>query len=153
MHMNNVIFISLLIVFTYSCKTTNNISEKTDFVVFTYRKSECKGKCPAYYMEIFNSGKVTFEGTKNVEKIGKFSKQIEIKEVENLISAFEKAKFNAFKNEYTSLITDLPTTYIGYTNNDTTKTICDYYGAPKELKDLELLLENIVNSDNWIKTE
>jgi len=151
--MNKILILALLILFAFSCKTTKKINEKSDYVVFTFRKTECKGKCPAYYMEIFSNGKVTFVGTKNVEKIGKYIKQIEIREVENLISQFENAKFNKFENEYTSLITDLPTTYISFTNNDTTKTIRDYYGAPQELKNLEFLLENIVNSDNWSKSE
>lgn len=125
------------------------MSEKHDNIVFSFRKTECKGKCPVYYMQIYKSGKVTFEGTKNVEKIGSFSKQISNKEVENLIIEFEKAKFNEFQNEYTTKITDLPATYISFNNNDTTKIIRDYHGAPKELKDLELLLENIVNNNDW----
>ena len=43
-------------------------------------------------------------------------------------------------NEYTEKITDLPTTYIQIKE----KKIKDYYGAPKKLKDLEKLIEEIV---------
>lgn len=152
MYRNLMIF--FLIAFTFSCKTTHKISaDADDSVVFTFRKTECKGKCPAYYMEIFNSGKVTFKGKKNVDKIGKYSKQIEIKEVKNLISEFEKVNFNIFQNEYLSSITDLPTTYIGFNNKGTNKLIRDYYGSPQELKNLELLLENIAQSGGWVKTD
>lgn len=151
--MNKFTIIFLLIAFSFSCNSTKTISKKADLVAFTFRKTDCRGKCPVYYMEIFQSGKVTIEGTKNFNKIGKYSKQIDKTEVENLISQFDKADFANFANEYTASITDLPTTYIGYTKNDTTKTIRDYHGAPKELKALELLLENIAKSEDWIKNE
>jgi len=151
--MNKIIILTILIVGSISCKSTKKISEKTDYIVFTFRKTECKGKCPAYYIEIYKSGKIIFEGTKNVSKIGKYNKQIAKKEVENLISEFEKANFFSFENEYTSLITDLPTTYLSFTNNGKTKQIRDYHGSPKELKDLEDKIETFANGDNWTKID
>lgn len=144
---------TLLVIFSVSSFATNEVCKKADYVVFSFRKTECKGKCPVYFMEIYKSGKVSFTGTKNTDKIGKFTKQITKKELKKLIAAFEKAKFFDFKDEYSSQISDLPTTYISYTNKDKTKKIRDYHGAPKELKDLELLLESIVNSANWAKSE
>jgi hypothetical protein len=43
-------------------------------------------------------------------------------------------------DEYSEKITDLPTTYIQIKE----KKIKDYFGAPKKLKDLETLIEEIV---------
>lgn len=149
--MNKFYIILLLLAITSSCKTTKINSETINSVVFTYRKTECRGKCPVYYMEIFKNGEVAFDGSKNTDKIGKYINQIEKKDVILLISEFEKANFFAFKNEYTSLITDLPTTYIGFSNGDSTKIIRDYHDSPQELKRLELLLEDIVNRDGWKK--
>ena len=42
-------------------------------------------------------------------------------------------------DKYTSSITDLPTTYIKIKN----KKVIDYSNAPKELKDLEKLIDDI----------
>lgn len=60
---------------------------------------------------------------------------------------FEKADFFNFKDEYTSRITDLPTTYIGFIDKGKTKIVRDYHGAPQLLSDLEAKLEIIANSD------
>lgn len=104
-------------------------------------------------MELFKSGKITFEGIKNVDKIGKFSKKITGRSVKKIITQFEKANFDNFSNDYTGFISDLPTTYISFNHNGKTKTIRDYFEAPKELKELELILENIANSTGWTKIE
>jgi len=149
--MNKILISLILISFTLSCNTTKKLSGSNDLVLFTYRKTECRGKCPVYYMEIFKSGKIAFEGTKNVDKLGKYHKQIGKKEIKKLISEFEKANFFGFENEYTALITDLPTIYIAYTKNGTTKTIRDYHGSPQELKRLEKLLDAIADGEGWTK--
>ena len=100
-------------------------------------------------MEIFKSGKVIYEGTKNVEKTGNFTKTIDVKTIDSLINEFENAAFCNFENEYTSRKRDLPTTYVGYRCNDSIKTVRDYDLAPKELKVLEKLLENIAKSNDY----
>lgn len=149
------IFINLLVLlsFSFSCKSVNVNDNKSDSVIFTFRKTMCKGRCPVYYMEIFKSGKITYEGTKNIEKIGNYTKTIDSKKVDSLIEEFKKTKFCNFENEYASKKRDLPTTYITYICNDTVKSVRDYDGAPNELKRLEKILENIVNSTDWIKNE
>lgn len=107
-----------------------------------------------FYMEIYKSGKIIFEGSKNTDKIGKYEKEISAGEIEKLIADFENANFFDFEDEYTALITDLPTTYISFSNGDKTKTIRDYHGSPRELKELENKLETIAEStDNWKKKE
>lgn len=151
--MKKIIILSLLITLSLSCNSSKTITNIKDYVVFTLRKTGCKGKCPVYYMELFKSGKITFEGIKNVDKIGKFSKKITGRSVKKIITQFEKANFDNFSNDYTGFISDLPTTYISFNHNGKTKTIRDYFEAPKELKELELILENIANSTGWTKIE
>ena len=51
--------------------------------------------------------------------------------------------FQNLKNEYTDNITDLPTTYIMVQN----KKIKDYYGAPKKLKELEKMINEILSKN------
>lgn len=143
----------ILLSFSFSCKSVNVNDNKSDSVIFTFRKTMCKGKCPVYYMEIFKSGKIIYDGIRNVEKIGKFTKTIDVKKLDSLIVGFENAKFCNFENEYTSRKRDLPTTYISYICNDTVKTVRDYDGGPKELKNLEKKLEYIANSNDWVKSE
>lgn len=138
--------------FFYSCKTSKDIENKSDYVMFSLRKTECKGKCPVLFMEIFKSGIVVFEGIKNTDKIGKYEKTLSKKEIRNLQKSFDNSDFFSFENEYTDKITDLPSTYISYTNNGQTKQIRDYYGAPEKLKELEEILNEIaLSKDGWNK--
>ncbi len=147
-----IILLSILFAFA-SCNSTKKISNQSDYVVFSLRKTECKGKCPVYFMQIYRNGKITFEGTKNTDKIGKYQKEISSNELDSLILEFEKANFFDFEDEYTASITDLPTTYISFSTGDKTKNIRDYHGSPSELKELEKKLETIAESDNWTKIE
>lgn len=137
----------------FSCKTTQNKNLEIEKIVFTLKKTTCRGRCPVYKMDIFSSGKVLFEGKKYVEKTGKFEKKILKKEVEILEKKFLNANFFDFKDEYTSGKTDLPNTYISFNYKEKSKRIRDYDNAPKELKNLEKLLEEIANSKDWKKVQ
>ena len=74
-------------------------------------------------------------------------------DVENLKKSFIDANFFDFKNEYTSKKTDLPTTYISFENNGKYKKIRDYSDAPEALKNLEKMIEKIVDSSGWDKIQ
>ena len=125
-----------------------NVSNKP---MITLQKTSCYGKCPVYTMEIYETGVIKLNGVKNLDKIGTYCKTITNKDVEGLRKAFTDAKFFDFKDEYTSKKTDLPTTYISFENTGKFKKIRDYSDAPEELRKLEKLIENIVNSEGWDK--
>ena len=152
-----LIILTLILTSAFACKT-NSKAVKTefkqdDYVVFSFRKTGCRGTCPVYYLEIFRSGKMNFEGIKHVDKIGLYTKNINPKQVEDLIKEFQEVNFEGFKDKYTAMVTDLPTTYTSFTNNGKTKKIMNYHGAPQELKKLERKLERIARSNQWIIKE
>lgn len=148
------LLISLTVLCLISCNTQNNISTKTDDIIFTIRKTGCKGICPIYYMAIYESGKVVYEGDKNVLKIGSYKKTIDSKQLKHLIKKFNKANYFHFEDEYTSPKTDLPTTYTSFNKKGNTKKIRNYSGAPKKLNELEILLNNIAHNElGWMKIE
>ena len=67
-----------------------------------------------------------------------------------MFAAFEEAGFWDLNDEYTSQVTDLPTTWTTLVLGEKTKTIKDYYGAPEELKSLEALIEAIAErEEGW----
>lgn len=75
--MKKAVFLSLITLFSVPVLFAQNNTNKLDldYVVFTLRKTECKGTCPAYNMEIYKSGKVLFEGTKHIEKLENIKKK------------------------------------------------------------------------------
>lgn len=110
------------------------------------RKDPCFGLCPVYTFKVDGSGQAHFHGLRNVDKLGHWKRQLTQEEVEALFNAFLKADFWSFSNEYTGEVADLPTTWITFSHNGNTKQIKDYYGAPKKLKELEALVEEIAES-------
>ena len=49
-------------------------------------------------------------------------------------------------------VTDLPTTWVTFSDGTTKKSIKDYFGAPEALKNLEKMVEAIAEQDDgWVK--
>jgi len=133
-----VLFIFLIII---SCNTVlENTKEKLNKLTISLEKTACFGTCPVFKIKIFNNGDAIFEGKKFVKKKGLIKFKISQKEIQKILAKARNIKFTKMLNEYSEKITDLPTTYIQIKE----KKIKDYYGAPKKLKDLEKLIEEIV---------
>ncbi|MEZ4932349.1 MAG: DUF6438 domain-containing protein [Saprospiraceae bacterium] len=114
------------------------------------KKDPCFGFCPVYSIKIDGKGNATYDGQKNVEKVGTWYQTLSPEETNDLFDAFENADFWQFENEYTAQVTDLPTTWVTFILDEKNKTIKDYYGAPEGLKKLESMVEAIVeNEENW----
>ncbi|MCW3071568.1 MAG: hypothetical protein JWO44_1458 [Bacteroidetes bacterium] len=129
-------------------------ADKTKTIVITYEKTVCFGKCPAFTMSISGeTKKALYKGDSNVEKLGNYEKSISENELTKLADAFEKYKFFDMKDEYTSMITDVPSKYITYTIDGKSKKIKDRYNAPAELKEIEKLLDAIADSGGWEKAK
>ncbi|MFK5854770.1 MAG: DUF6438 domain-containing protein [Bacteroidota bacterium] len=146
-----LIFYGLILSVLFSCTSTRKVGE-VDIPIIKFEKTSCFGSCPVYSLSIFENGLVILDGIKNIDYIGSFKKQLSRKEINEIIAKFNDANFFNFDDEYTSRITDLPTTYISYNYNGKHKKIKDYSGAPKKLKELEKIILQIVNEEGWEKS-
>ena len=134
----SVLFIFLI---NISCNTVSeNTKEKLNQLAISLEKTACFGTCPVFKIKIYNNGDAIFEGKKFVKKTGLIKFKVKQNEIQKILAKAKNIKFTKMLNEYTEKITDLPTTYIQIKE----KKIKDYYGAPKKLKDLEKLIEEIV---------
>jgi hypothetical protein len=135
-----------LIVFVFqiliSCTGTTKISD--DQLLIRMEKTPCYGACPVYTLTIDQKGNGLFEGVENTEHIGLYSFRLSKKQVQMLNESFARAGFFEMDDSYHEHVMDLPTVYLTYHSNGRTKKIMDYYGAPKELKDLEDQVEALV---------
>lgn len=112
-------------------------------------KSACYGPCPAYKVEIFLSGKMTFAGTANTKLKGHYCAKIGKHDLNRLIAAFNQKTYFSFNNSYLSRTKDLPTTTTGINYEGKQKMVMDYDKAPTELKGLEKMLETLVDTTTW----
>ncbi|MEA5258045.1 DUF6438 domain-containing protein [Arcicella aquatica] len=133
---------------------TEQSSSNTDLsakIIFTLSKTPCYGTCPVFKMTVFENDSLVYEGERFVDKIGVSSKSLPKGKVKELVSKFRAANFFEFKKEYSAPITDMPTTYISFTDKTKTLKIKDYHGSPEELKQLEQLLVDLVSDEIKVK--
>jgi hypothetical protein len=151
--MRTIAFVAIVLLSACSCKTTQTAPREKVSSLITFQKTACFGQCPVYTLEIFTDGNITFNGKKNIDKIGTYKKTISQAEVEGLISAFLNADFFNLNKEYTAKKTDLPTTLISFAYQGRMHWVKDYADAPQVLKNLEKMIEDIVKADGWEKTK
>ena len=101
-------FISFLI---FSCEPPDPYLYAEDAFI-ELKKDPCFGFCPVYTFKINGKGHAVYNGDRNVSKEGKWVRQLTPDETNSLFQAFENGDFWALDDEYTSQVTDLPTTWV-----------------------------------------
>jgi hypothetical protein len=132
-------------------KSTESIIQLIPQQVFALEMTPCYGTCPSYNVVVFENDSLIFEGLKHVAKEGKIYKKLPQGTVNQLVEKFRGANFFKFQNQYTSNMTDFPTTYISFTDKGVTKKIMDYYKAPESLRQLESLISDLVKEEVEVK--
>lgn len=146
----HLISLIIILAFSPSCK---NQKLPADILIISLEKTPCYGPCPAYKMEIFSSGLVRFKGESNHKMIGNYESSLHQEDLQKIVQRFRDSNFFKFKNQYTGNVSDLPTTYIYFKDQSNEKTIQDYYNAPEQLKELEQVVENLIPTLPWKKTD
>ena len=147
----NGFLIILITSFFAACAGSYLIAEPD--LLTEMKKTPCYGQCPVYTIKISKNGKGLFEGTKNVDNIGTYRFRLSGKEIDELIRSFEKIRFFELEDRYHKFVSDLPTTWLTYRADGKHKKIMDYYGAPQELKNLEMEIEILVLSKKLKKVK
>jgi Domain of unknown function (DUF6438) len=117
----------------------------TDTLIRLQRTS-CYGPCPVYTLTIDARGTVTYEGERSVRVSGRRTARIDTSKVARLLASAERIRFFEMRDAYrvienpdgtSTLVTDLPTTFVSVTVNGRTKTVEDYVAAPDALTEFE----------------
>ncbi|MFC2014210.1 DUF6438 domain-containing protein, partial [Chloroflexota bacterium] len=114
------------------------------------------GVCPEYKLTVYGSGTVVYEGKRFVRIEGKRTISISKEKVRQLLSEFKRIDYFSLNDSYEELMaTDMPSAFTSLTVDGKTKIVRHYHGdlsAPKELTGLENKIDEIVNSNQWIKS-
>jgi hypothetical protein len=127
-------------------------------LLITLERTACFGTCPMYTLTIYQDGRVEYTGKDFVTVKGDQTGKITPAQVQVLVEAFKNADYFNLQDEYTTPVTDLPTTITSFTFEGNTKTIRNYGGclhdspvpAPQALCDLENKIDEITNSIQWV---
>ena len=122
-----------------SCGLTKKANTSEIELIISLQRTACFGTCPIYKIEIFSDGSGIYTGTRFVENIGAAKFNLSETQMNLILTQAEAIGFANMKEEYSELISDLPTTFIQIKD----KKIRDYTGAPKTLKNLENLIDQL----------
>jgi hypothetical protein len=144
-----------------------DISGYADLVI-TLERTPCFGTCPAYTLKIFGDGTGIYEGKFSVQVTGIQNFTLYREQLDQLVKAFEAARYFSLKDDYTISVTDMPSTMTSITFQGYSKAV-GHYGpcldheaaiafpegrgtnaAPIALCDLEDKIDEIVNTQQWI---
>jgi len=121
-------------------------------LVITLERTACRGTCPIYKLTIEGNGNVIYEGQDFVQVKGRQRASLSPEQIQQLVSAFEQARFFTLPDYTNQDTTDSPSVITSITLNGKTKTVNHYYGdnsAPQVLFDLESKIDEITNSKQW----
>ena len=122
--------------------TTVEVSTPSPFV--TMKKTPCYGTCPSYELSILSDGTVNYNGKRFVDNIGIYTGKLTEQEVSSIQEKAKAINFFGLEDKYDSNATDFPTCTINVIVEEQSKTIIDRVGGPKELKELEKLIQELV---------
>ena len=154
--MSKILYFFVVMFLLFSCGTQKNamqnisLEDETSLII-SYNQTSGQDNSPEYSIELFSNRQMYLTASKNLDKQGKYMRVLPEKEFNQIIDAFVSSKFFSFKDEYTSDTTDLPTRFIYFSHDGKEKKIRDYYDAPQEIKELELLMQSFLDRVGWEK--
>ena len=122
-----------------SCGLTKKTIPSEIELIISLQRTACFGSCPIYKIEIFSDGSGIYTGTRFVKNIGFTKFSLSEKQLNLILKQAEAIGFTNLKEDYSEPISDLPTTFIQIKD----KKIRNYTGAPKMLKNLENLIDQL----------
>ena len=148
-------FLIVFLIFSISCKTPQSIPDlntlKKEIVM---DKNPCFGTCPFYTLTIYEQGYASFEGKKDVNKLGMNTKKLTKKEYDGVMRAFRAANYFELEDDYPSQVSDLPKTAITYNKDGNSKTITgDDLSRPEIVMSLDNILTQIAESEGWTSSQ
>jgi hypothetical protein len=138
------------------------IAAVPDDVVIKLERTACYGECPVYTVRIDARGNVEFNGARFVRVEGRQTDRIPISSVAAILETADRIGFFGLRDQYRSVqnpdgsstvVTDLPTTFVTITRGGRTKRVEDYFGAPEGLKQLERQIDEAARTKRWTRLD
>ena len=102
--------------------------------VLTFERTACFGLCPAYSMQVYADGRVTYNGRRAVPLMGPQELKLPAATVAAMLRNAEEAKFEQFRERYAQNTSDLPSIVVSIRQaNGQLKTVTVEEGAPQNV--------------------
>ncbi len=120
-------------------------------LLISMMRTACYGTCPIYNVQIYNSGRVQYEGKNFVDRIGSYHTTFDIASLQKLQDKIRSINYFSFQDKYDSPITDLPSVITEVHLDGQVKKIEDRHKGPKELDELYAEIDALLAEAKWIK--
>lgn len=139
--MKKVLFAFTLVSLLGCAGTRSNLNDAKQ-TPFSVVKLPCLGRCEELKATIYPSGKMVYEGFRNVDVLGKQTFELEVDRVKPLFEAVEAIDLAEFENCCTSTKRDLPGTSITYGQHRV--LIKGKNNIPDELRAILVLVDELL---------
>jgi hypothetical protein len=123
-----------------------------DDTVITLQRARCFGRCPAYEVSIFGSGRVEFNGEAFVCEKGPATAQIDPASIQTLLKGLAIVGFDNMPNYTREDATDAPTATVTLKRSTGLHVVHHYHGdgsAPRLLNWIEDRIDVVAGSAPW----
>jgi hypothetical protein len=124
-----------------------------DDTVITLQRTRCFGRCSAYQVSIFGSGRVEFNGEAFVCKKGPATAQIDPGLIQTLLKGLDIVAFDRMPNYTREDATDAPTATVTLKRPTGQHVVRHYRGdssAPRVLSWIEDRVDEVAGSATWV---
>jgi hypothetical protein len=117
-----------------------------------YQKTSCFGECPAYSVSIYQDGTIDWNGIYFTQPLGRKSGKVTPETIKKLQEKAREIGFLKLQNAYPmEPIADANATIVFMILDGQPKQVTDVFGAPKELKELQKMFDDIIKKQGWAK--
>ncbi len=106
----------------------------------------CYGKCPVYSLELFNDGKLLYNGELFVEKKGKAQFKVNATKAASLFKLMADSKIDTCSKSYERRIQDIAGFYLIVNYKDSVKRIYNADMGPEFLHELSAGIDSLYQS-------
>lgn len=133
------------------CKTTAKnqpaeVKEESVSLLFSLKKSSCRGKCEVYDFSVDAKGNALYTGIRNVDKIGTYSSTLSAQQLENLQNLLKEKSVESFSAEYPVRAADMQKFTMSYLENSTRFQRKD---GPKDLFPVIDAIDALIKELDW----
>ncbi|MFM1932297.1 MAG: hypothetical protein RL226_1600, partial [Bacteroidota bacterium] len=119
--------------------------EPVERMVLYYERTSCFGTCPSFTFAVSSSGAATYEGRNFVNRIGKYTGQIEYTQIYRIIRTSERYGYDTLQTSYDNpMVMDLPSVITEING----KRVENRYRGP-DLEALYSEFDTLIEQVNW----
>lgn len=122
--------------------------------VISISRSVCFGVCPAYSAQIFKDGTLLYQGSKNVEYIGKFKGKVNLDLLNSVLQEIVSIGYFSLEGVYDNKnVTDLPTIVTYVNNKGKAKKVLCRFDCDDRLKKVHKVIDVLINNTKLTQIE